>query len=177
MNEPVRKTYAIEYWSCGKDVTGHFHTNEKRAKECMGRQSNSRLSVKERLVRNLQIIERYLLPTTQKTIAAQLGVCTATVGHVLNNAKRICNEPVTNIVLLDGRFAEKPRRESLGIDLSLSWEEIEALTTRWDKEASRSWLFEQELYEKYSRDYGPALCRCNIEEALIAVGAIKGENL
>ena len=117
--KPVKKTYQpapVEYWSCGKDVKGHFHTEKKFVLRCIAKQGTPPFKDKcaANLIRNNKIIARFVEVKQAAQTARDLGLTYGVVGSVIDEAMRVCqSNPLATYSPTrrtdDGRYAQQGR--------------------------------------------------------------------
>lgn len=166
----VKKSYAVEYWSCGKDTKGHFHSAEKFARRCTTKQGTSPFADKcaAALIRNKKIISRFIEVKQMAQTARDIGVSCGVVGNVIMEAMSICqSNPLGTYSqtrrMDDGRYADQCK-EPMYTTVSLSLDEIRALVKLWADKKNKNWIFYDGLSDEWERRDGLPLYRFSDKE-------------
>ena len=171
--KPVKKTYQsdpVEYWSCGKDIKGHFHIERKFAQRCIADQQKLPFAevCAARLARNKKIIVRFIEEKHKARTARGVGVSSGVVSNVIQNAMDICQsnpqgEYAPTKRTSDGRYHDQTRGP-IYVTTTLSLHEIRALVKIWENAKNNWWVFLDDLSDRWEHRDGPPLYRFSDDE-------------
>jgi hypothetical protein len=171
--KPVKKLRhlePVEYWSCGLDIKGHFHSEKKLSRRCIARQGTPPFAeiCAARLVRNKKIIARFVEIKNMAQTARDLGVSYGVVGNVISEAMDICrSKPLAKYSptrrMDDGRYTSQCK-DRIYTTVSVSLDEIRFLVKFWTDKKNKNWAFYVELADRWEHRDGPSLYRFSDKE-------------
>ena len=168
--KPEKKTYEVEYWSCGKDTKGHFHVKEISARSCMNKRGKTPYADKCEmlLARNKQIIREYIEGMSMAQAGRNVDLSSTGVREVIQRAMKICQSNPggcfrPTVRTQEGRYTNQDKQE-IYITHSLSLDEIRQLVKIWTEAEHKWWIFLDGLSDQWEHRDGPPLYRFTDEE-------------
>jgi hypothetical protein len=171
--KPVKKMRhlePVEYWSCGLDIKGHFHSEKKLSRRCIARQGTPPFAeiCAAKLIRNKKIITRFIEVKQMAQTGRDIGVSSALVANVLRGAMDICQSNPQGAYsptrrMDDGRYTEQCK-SPIYTTVSISLDEIRALVKIWESTKDGWWIFIDGFSDQWEHRDGPPLYRFSDKE-------------